>query len=70
MPGSIVSGNCNLGDRVYLGTNSSVIEKAKVDSDVTLGMNSCFVQKEYGVPGIYVGVPAKLLTKTLPSKDA
>lgn len=61
MPGAIVSGTCNLGDRVYLGTNSSVREKSKIDSDVTLGMNSCLVEKDYVTPGIYVGVPAKIL---------
>lgn len=61
MPGAIVSGNCNVADRVYLGTNSSIREKSKIDSDVTLGMNSCLVSKEWVGPGIYVGVPAKIL---------
>lgn len=63
MPGSIVSGNCSLGHRVYIGTNSSIREKVTVDSDVTLGMGSCLVNGFENTSGIYVGVPAKLIKK-------
>ncbi len=58
MPGSIVSGNATIGDRVYIGTNSSIVEKIKVCYDVILGANSVTV-KNIDVPGTYVGVPSK-----------
>lgn len=58
MPGSIVSGNVNIGDNVYIGTNSSIREKTNVCSNVTLGMNSCILN-DINEPGIYVGSPAK-----------
>ena len=58
MPGSIVSGNVSIGDRVYLGTNSSIREKININSDVTIGMNGCVVE-DIKETGIYVGVPVK-----------
>lgn len=61
-PGAKVSGNCNIGDCVYMGTNSSIRQKINVCDDVTLGLN-CGVVKDIVEPGTYVGVPAKLLTK-------
>lgn len=63
MPGAIVSGNCSLGHRVFMGTNSSIREKLSIGNDMTLGMGSCFVKDCMEVKGMYVGVPAKLLTK-------
>jgi len=57
MPGSIVSGDVTIGDRVYLGTNSSAREKIKICSSVTIGLNSGVV-KNIDVPGVYVGTPA------------
>lgn len=62
MPGSIVSGNVNIGNRVYLGTNSSIIEKKYLSDDITLGANGVVV-KSITKPGTYVGCPAKLLQK-------
>jgi sugar O-acyltransferase (sialic acid O-acetyltransferase NeuD family) len=58
MPGSIVSGNCDLGDQVYMGNNSSIREKLKINSNVTIGLNSGVV-KNIIEPGIYVGLPVK-----------
>lgn len=54
MPGSIVSGNCKIGDRVYLGTNSSVKEKIEICDDVTIGLNTGIV-KNISDKGIYIG---------------
>lgn len=59
MPGSILSGNVTIGDRVYFGTNSSVIEKKKVCNDVIIGANGVVV-KDINISGTYVGVPVKL----------
>lgn len=63
MAGAIVSGNCNIGDAVYLGTNSSIREFSKLDNYVKLGANSCLVENELVRAGIYGGVPAKILRK-------
>ena len=58
MPGSIISGNCTIGDSVYLGTNSSVREKITICDNVTVGLNSGVV-KNINKSGTYVGLPSK-----------
>jgi UDP-3-O-[3-hydroxymyristoyl] glucosamine N-acyltransferase len=58
MPGSIVSGNCNIGNEVYLGTNSSVREKINISDNVLVGLNSGIVSN-INESGVYVGLPAK-----------
>lgn len=60
MPGSVVSGNCNIGDRVYIGTNASIREKINICNNVTIGLNGCVV-KNIETAGVYGGVPVKLL---------
>jgi len=60
MPGAIVSGNCIIGDNVYLGTNSTIKEKIKVSSNIIIGLNSGVVN-DIKEPGIYGGVPANKL---------
>lgn len=59
MPGSVISGFCKIGNRVYLGNNSSIREKIEICNDVTIGMNSCVI-KNINKNGIYAGVPIKL----------
>lgn len=59
-PGSKISGSCIIGDRVYLGTNSSIREKIKICNDVTVGLN-CGVVKNIETSGVYGGTPAKLI---------
>jgi len=56
-PGAKISGNCEIEDSVYIGTNASVREKIKICSSVTIGLNSGVV-KNIDVPGVYVGTPA------------
>ena len=58
MPGAIISGNVNVGDYVYLGTNSSIREKLNITKSVTIGLNSGVV-KDISTPGVYAGVPVK-----------
>lgn len=58
MPGSIISGNVTVGNKLYMGTNSSIKEKIHICSDVTVGMNSAVV-KDISEKGIYVGLPSK-----------
>lgn len=58
MPNAIVSGNCEIDNLVYMGTNSSIREKIKICQNVTIGLNSGVV-KDICDPGVYVGIPAK-----------
>jgi acetyltransferase-like isoleucine patch superfamily enzyme len=60
MPGSIVSGNVNLGNKVYLGTNSCIREKINICDDVTIGLNTGIV-KDIKDSGVYAGYPIKKL---------
>lgn len=60
MPGAIISGNVQIGNRVYFGTNSSAIEKLKICNDVIIGANGVVV-KNIDKNGTYVGVPVKKL---------
>lgn len=61
MPNSIISGNCNIGNNVYFGTNSSVKQKITICNNVTIGLNSGVV-KNIEESGTYVGVPSKKLS--------
>lgn len=54
MPGSIVSGNVNLGNKVYLGTNSSIREKITICDNVNIGLNTGIV-KDISLSGTYIG---------------
>ena len=59
MPGSIVSGNVEIGNYVYLGSNSVIKEKVSIKDNITVGALACLV-KDAIKSGIYVGVPAKI----------
>jgi sugar O-acyltransferase (sialic acid O-acetyltransferase NeuD family) len=54
MPGSIVSGNVTIGEKVYLGTNSSIKEKLSITDDVEIGLNTGIV-KSIEESGTYIG---------------
>ena len=58
MPNAVVSGNCNIGNCVYIGTNSTIKEKLNICNNVTIGLNAGVV-KDIKEPGTYVGTPAK-----------
>jgi sugar O-acyltransferase (sialic acid O-acetyltransferase NeuD family) len=62
MPGAIVSGNVFIGERVYIGTNSSIKEKTQICGSVKIGSNATVV-KNIITSGIYVGVPAKFVKR-------
>ena len=62
MPGAIVSGNVILGEKVYVGNNSSIRERIQICSNVTIGANAAVV-KNIITGGTYVGVPAKFKKK-------
>lgn len=61
-PGVKISGNCILGEKVYLGTNSSVKQKINICDDVIVGMNAAVV-KNINELGTYVGIPARKYEK-------
>jgi sugar O-acyltransferase (sialic acid O-acetyltransferase NeuD family) len=58
MPGSIVSGSVHIGNMVYLGTNSSIIEKKYLTHNIKIGANSVVI-RDITEFGTYVGTPAK-----------
>ncbi len=60
MPGAIVGGNVNIGNNVYLGSLSNIREKINIKHDVIIGMNGAVV-KDISNPGVYVGVPVKII---------
>ena len=60
MPGSVISGNVNIKDRVYLGTNSSIKQKLTICSDCVIGLGSGVINN-ICKPGTYGGVPAKFI---------
>jgi sugar O-acyltransferase (sialic acid O-acetyltransferase NeuD family) len=53
-----ISGNVNIGDFVYMGTNSAVKEKLNIASESVIGMN-CGVTSNITEKGVYVGTPQK-----------
>lgn len=57
-PGAKISGNCKIGNRVYIGTNASIKEKIDICDDAVIGLNAGVV-KNIVEAGTYVGTPAK-----------
>jgi sugar O-acyltransferase (sialic acid O-acetyltransferase NeuD family) len=56
-PGVKISGNCNIGNRVYFGTGACNRQKIIICDDVVIGLNSGVV-KNIDNSGVYVGTPA------------
>ena len=59
---STVAGRCKIGDLVFLGAGATVIDRICVCDRVAIGAGSTVV-KDITEPGIYVGVPARRLTR-------
>jgi sugar O-acyltransferase (sialic acid O-acetyltransferase NeuD family) len=57
-PGAKISGNCTIGNNVYIGTNASVREKIKICDNVIIGLNSGVV-KSIDESGTYGGIPTR-----------
>jgi len=57
-PGAKISGNNQIGECVYIGTNASTKQKLKISDNVVVGMNAAVV-KDISEPGTYVGVPSR-----------
>ncbi len=60
-PCANISGNCTIGNNVYLATQAAVREKISITDTVIVGMGGIVV-KDIEQPGTYVGFPAKLKT--------
>lgn len=58
MPGAIVSGNVNIGNCVYIGSNTSIREKINISDNVVIGLNSGVV-RDIKESGTYGGLPAE-----------
>lgn len=61
-PGAIVSGNCSIGHRVYMGAASSIREKLAVGDDAVIGMGAVVV-KSVASFETHVGNPARKLVR-------
>jgi hypothetical protein len=61
-PGVNISGNCKIGNNVYIGTNSSVKENISICDEVIIGMQSSVI-KSINEKGIYIGSPVSKLNK-------
>jgi sugar O-acyltransferase (sialic acid O-acetyltransferase NeuD family) len=60
-PGVHISGICNIGDRVYFGTNACVKQGINICDDVIVGMGSVVV-KDINESGIAYGNPCKIVS--------
>lgn len=59
-PGVHLSGNVSVGSNTWVGTGVSVKDKINVGDDITVGVGSVVV-KDICHPGIYAGVPSRLI---------
>jgi len=59
-PATNISGNCEFGECVYFGTNSSIRQGIKVCDNVMIGMGGVVV-KNINEEGVYIGNPVKKL---------
>jgi len=62
-PAVNISGECEIGDRVYFGTGAATRQGVKLADDVTIGMGAMAVKKISQPGGVYIGIPAKLLSR-------
>lgn len=59
-PGAVLGGTVHVGYKTWLGVGSKVINNIDITNDCVIGAGAVVV-KDIAFPGIYVGVPAKLL---------
>ncbi len=61
-PGSVVCGGVEIGDNVYVGANAVLRPGISVCSGSTIGLGAAVVS-DIKSPGVYAGVPAKIIKK-------
>lgn len=59
-PAAVVSGNCEFGEAVYLGTNACIKQGITIADNVTVGMGAV-VTKPIAKAGVYIGNPLRKL---------
>ncbi len=59
--GACVAGRGRVGRQCFLGAGSTVIDGLNIADGVTLGAGACATES-LEVPGVYVGVPARLIS--------
>jgi UDP-N-acetylbacillosamine N-acetyltransferase len=60
---STIAGRCRIGDLVFVGAGATVIDGIRITDRVIIGAGSTVVDDIFE-PGVYVGCPARLLTKS------
>jgi len=60
MPHVNLGGNVTLGERVYVGTNATILPNITIGRDIKIGAGSVVV-KDISKPGTYFGNPAKII---------
>ena len=58
-PGANISGNCLIGKKNYIGSNSCIREGISLCDNVIVGLNGA-VTANIQESGIYIGIPAKI----------
>ncbi len=59
----VISGNVEIGQRSYLGVNSSIVDGCTLEEGVMLAMGAVLTTKRTTIGGFYSGNPAKLHPK-------
>lgn len=62
-PSSTISGRCLIGNGNMFGTGSTVIDGLKINDQILLGAGAVLLRDALQ-PGTYVGVPAKMITRS------
>jgi UDP-3-O-[3-hydroxymyristoyl] glucosamine N-acyltransferase len=57
-----ISGSVTVGDAVWVGPNAAITNGVTICDRAFVGISAC-VTKSIVEPGVYAGVPAKLLRK-------
>lgn len=61
-PSVNISGNCIIGDNVFIGTNACIKDSIEICNNTTIGMGTVVINN-ITEKGVYIGNPAKKLIK-------
>lgn len=59
---AVVNGTAIIGESSFVGSNATIAQEVKIGKEIILGAGAVAI-RDMATPGIYVGNPAKLLTK-------
>lgn len=60
--GAHLSGTCSIGKNTWIGAGATVSNNCNICGDCTIGAGAVVV-KDIQAPGVYIGVPAKIVRK-------